>query len=446
MDRRRFLVGSSALLGVPAVSSLASAGGAQDSVADPALRDPNDTAHREAPPDAAQRVTSDASRLVIPNGEILPHRVVNGVKVFHLVAEEFDHEIAPGLIIRAWGFNGRTPGPVIEATEGDRVRIYVTNHLPEPTATHWHGLFVPSGMDGVSGLSQPPIPTGRTFRYELEMRRAGTFMYHSHYDEMTQIALGAVGMFIVHPRRASGPRVDRDFVLMLHEWSIHPGTRRPDALAMNDFNVLTLNGKAYPATAPLIARRGERVRIRFGNLGPMDHHPIHLHGYAFEITATDGGPVPPGARWRETTVLVPVGSTRDVEFVANEVGDWALHCHMTHHVMNQMGHEQPTMIGADTRAADAIVARTVPGYMSMGQAGMGAMGAMDMPLPRNAISMRSAPGPHGTIDMGGMFTVFKVRDDLRGYDDPGWFEPPPGTLARLATGEELREDGIDADG
>jgi hypothetical protein len=215
---------------------------------------------------------------------------------------------------------------------------------------------------------------------------------------------------------------------------------------MNDFNVLTLNGKAYPATAPLIARRGERVRIRFGNLGPMDHHPIHLHGYAFEITATDGGPVPPGARWRETTVLVPVGSTRDVEFVANEVGDWALHCHMTHHVMNQMGHEQPTMIGADTRAADAIVARTVPGYMSMGQAGMGAMGAMDMPLPRNAISMRSAPGPHGTIDMGGMFTVLKVRDDLRGYDDPGWFEPPPGTLARLATGEELREDGIDADG
>lgn len=439
MDRRRFLVGSSALLGASAVSHGASPphAGSQDTPSDP---DARDTTLR----DPAQRVGgAEASRLVVPNGTLLPHRVVDGVKVFHLVAEEFDHEIAPGLVIRAWGFNGQTPGPVLEATEGDRVRIYVTNRLPEPTATHWHGLFVPSGMDGVSGLSQPPIEPGKTFRYDLEMRRAGTFMYHSHYDEMTQIALGAVGMFIVHPRRPTGPRVDRDFVLMLHEWSIHPGTRRANALAMNDFNVLTFNGKSYPATSPLVVRRGERVRFRFGNLGPMDHHPIHLHGYAFEVTATDGGPVPPSARWRETTVLVPVGSTRDVEFVANEPGDWAMHCHMTHHVMNQMGHEVPMMVGADTRSADAIIARTVPAYMSMGQRGMGDMGAMDMPLPSNSISMRSAPGPHGAIDMGGMFTVLKVREGLTSYDDPGWWVPPAGTLAREASAEELSRDGVD---
>ncbi|MBX7195970.1 MAG: copper oxidase [Sandaracinaceae bacterium] len=431
MDRRRFLVGSSALLGSSAVAT----GAASQARPSP---------EAEAIAEPAQRVPTGApSPLIVPNGAILPHRVVDGVKVFHLVAEEFDHEIASGLVIRAWGFNGRTPGPVIEAVEGDRVRIYVTNRLPEPTVTHWHGLFVPTGMDGVSGLTQPPIEPGRTFRYELEMRRAGTFMYHSHYDEMTQIALGAVGMFIVHPRRPIGPRIDRDFVLMLHEWSIHPGTRRPNALAMNDFNVLTLNGKAYPATAPLVARRGERVRIRLGNLGPMDHHPIHLHGYAFEITATDGGPIAPSARWRETTVLVPVGSTRDVELVATEVGDWAMHCHMTHHIMNQMGHDTPTTIGADTRAADALIARTVPDYMSMGQRGMGDMAAMQMPLPDNAISMRSAPGPHGTIDMGGMFTVLKVREELESYDDPGWWEPPPGTLAREATEDELRADGVD---
>jgi len=433
MDRRRFLIGTSAALGTTAVGTTGSA----QRVATPGV--PTDAATTDR---SAQRVPSP-SALVVPNGVILPHRVVDGVKVFHLIAEEFDHEIAPGLTVRVWGFNGRTPGPVIEATEGDRIRIYVTNRLPEPTATHWHGLFVPSGMDGVSGLTQPPIEPGATFRYELEMNRPGTFMYHSHYDEMTQIALGAVGMFIVHPRRPSGPRVDRDFVLMLHEWSIHPGTRRPDPLAMNDFNVLTLNGKAYPATAPLVASRGERVRIRLGNLGPMDHHPIHLHGYAFEVTATDGGPVPASARWKETTVLVPVGSTRDVEFVADALGDWAMHCHMTHNVMNQMGHEIPTMIGADTQRADAVIARTVPGYMSMGQTGMGAMSAMQMPLPDNSISMVSSPGPHGSIDMGGMFTVLKVREALTSHDDPGWWQPPDGTLARVATVEELTADGIE---
>ena len=140
MDRRRFLVGSSALLGVPAVSGLAGASRAASQAHPPAPASSHG-GEDERPDDAAQQVSPEASRLVVPNGALLPHRVVNGVKVFHLVAEEFDHEIAPGLVIRAWGFNGRTPGPVIEAVEGERVRIYVTNRLPEPTVTHWHGLF-----------------------------------------------------------------------------------------------------------------------------------------------------------------------------------------------------------------------------------------------------------------------------------------------------------------
>jgi hypothetical protein len=135
---------------------------------------------------------------------------------------------------------------------------------------------------------------------------------------------------------------------MLSEWKIVPGAKRPDPNEMTDFNVLTMNAKAYPGTAPLVCRKGERVRIRFGNLSAMDHHPIHLHGYYFKVVATDGGALPVAAQWPETTVLVPVGSTRDVEFVADEPGDWAMHCHMTHHVMNQMGHELPNMIGVDT--------------------------------------------------------------------------------------------------
>src|SRR5262249_37986369 len=159
---------------------------------------------------------------------------------------------------------------------------------------------------------------------------------------------GMMGMIVVHPKappRSQSARVDRDYVLMTHEWRIEPGTRRPDPNAMLDFNVLTFNSKCYPATEPLLVGRGERVRIRLGNLSAMDHHPIHLHGHSFKVTATDGGAIPEAGQWPETAVLVPVGSTRTIEFVADALGDWALHCHMTHHVMNQMGHARPSMVG-----------------------------------------------------------------------------------------------------
>jgi manganese oxidase len=264
---------------------------------------------------------------------------------------------------------------------------------------------------------------------------------------MTQIALGMTGMIVVHPKRPpplpSGVRRVRDYALMLHEWKIVPGARRPDPLAMNDFNQLAFNGKSFPATAPLVAERGDLVRIRIGNLGPMDHHPIHLHGYAFHVVGTDGGTVPAAARWPETTVVVPVGSVRVVEFVADRLGDWPLHCHMTHHVMNQMGHDVPNMIGADVRGIDASIERLAPGFMTMGHDGMGEMSAMGMPLPKNSISMVATPGPFGAIDMGGMFTILKVRDRLDGDGDPGWYQHPAGTVATEATAADLARDGID---
>ena len=378
--------------------------------------------------------------VVMPNGATLPFEKKGGVKVFHLTAEPVQHEIAPGLTIEAWGYNGMTPGPLIECVEGDKVRIYVTNKLPEATTVHWHGVFLPNGMDGVAGLTQKAIPVGKTFRYEFTMQKAGTFMYHPHFDEMTQIALGMVGMIVVHPRRRRDSGVTRDYSLMAHEWMIPIGAKRPDPLAMNEFNVLTFNSKAFPATEPLVAEVGDRVRIRLGNLGPMDHHPIHLHGYSFEVTQTDGGPVPARARWPETTVLVGVGQTRDIEFVADTPGDWAIHCHMTHHVMNQMGHDAPNLIGADTRGLDAKVGRVVPGYMTMGATGMGDMHKME--LPDNSISMVGGEGPFGLIDMGGMFTVVKVRKKLSGDTDPGWFEHPAGTVAEEASADELARDGI----
>jgi FtsP/CotA-like multicopper oxidase with cupredoxin domain len=382
------------------------------------------------------------SRVAVPNGSVLAWAQRDGVKVFHLRAEPVKHQIAPGLDIEAWGYNGTTPGPVIEATEGDRVRIYVTNKLPEVTSVHWHGVLVPPGMDGVAGLTQAPIKPGKTFRYEFVFDRAGTFMYHPHADEMTQIALGMMGMIVVHPKGPPPAKRVRDYALMLHEWKIPIGTRRPDPLAMNDFNQLTFNSKSFPATAPLVAETGDLVRLRLGNLGPMDHHPIHLHGHHFTVVATDGGAIPPAARIPETTVLVPVGTTRTVEFVARAAGDWALHCHMTHHAMNQMGHDAANLIGADVGGLDARLGRVAPGYMTMGQSGMHEMAEMQMPQPTNSISMLGAKGPHGVIEMGGMFTILKIRDKLAGDADPGWYTAPPSTIATEATADELRRDGI----
>jgi FtsP/CotA-like multicopper oxidase with cupredoxin domain len=385
----------------------------------------------------------DYQPVITPNGAALPWKVVDGVKVYHLTAEEVWHEFAPGLKARCWGYNGRVHGPTLEAMEGDRVRVYVTNKLPAPTTVHWHGVYLPNGMDGVGGMNQRVIRPGETFKYEWTWRQHGTFMYHSHHDEMTQMAMGLLGMIVVHPRKpSSGYRVDRDFAILLSEWKIVPGTSRPDPNEMIDFNVLTMTARAFPGTESLVARVGDRVRIRLGNLSAMDHHPIHLHGHFFKIVATDGGQIPVSAQWPETTVLVPVGSTRDVEFVASAPGDWAMHCHMTHHVMNQMGHNIPNMIGMDPTGLDERIRSLLPGYMTMGHEGMHDMGEMGMSWPANSIPMVGARGPFDYITMGGMFTIVKIREKLQTYDDPGWYEYPKGTVAEAASPEELRRDGI----
>jgi hypothetical protein len=296
-------------------------------------------------------------------------------------------------------------------------------------------------MDGVGGLTQRAIPPGETFKYEFTLWQHGTFMYHSHHDEMTQMALGLTGMIVIHPREPKGPPVDRDFVYLLSEWKIVPGTMRPDPNEMTDFNVLSLNGKVFPGTAPMIIKRGDRVRIRIGNLSAMDHHSIHFHGHSWWITETDGGVIPESARWPEVTVLVPVGSTRTVEWLANNPGDWSFHCHMSHHVMNQMGHNLPNLIGVNTDGFDKRTKKVVPGYMTMGAAGMAEMGEMGMKVPRNSLPMIGGKGPHDYITMGGMFTTIKIRDHLESYEkDPGWYEKPPGTLAETASADEMKRD------
>jgi FtsP/CotA-like multicopper oxidase with cupredoxin domain len=377
-----------------------------------------------------------------PNGATLPFRIVDGVKVFHLIAEPIDHEVVDGLTIKAWGYNGRTPGPVIEAVQGDRVRIYVTNRLPVHTSVHWHAIILPNGMDGVGNITQPTIKSGETFRYEFTFPDHGTFMYHPHVDNMTQEGMGMHGIIVIHPREPEGLLPDRDFAIMLHEWFIDVGTSRPNPLEMTDFNVLTMNGRAHPGTYPLVAQLGDRVRIRFGNLSAMDHHPIHLHGYAFKVTETDGGPIPKEAQWPETTVLVHVGSTRTVEFEADNPGDWIMHCHMTHHTMLQMGHGFPNMVGVEMCDLDKKMKRLLPGYMTMGQRGMMPMRSMDMPVPENSVPMLGLRGQFGPTVVGSMATVLKVREQTDGYKDPGWYNFPDGTVARKAHPRELHADVI----
>ena len=432
ITRRSFFEKAAVAVGVTALGSVART--AESQQAEEATVSPNQS-YQPGQPDR------DYTPVITPNGTTLPFRIVDETKVFHLIAEEVkNHEFAPGLKAHCWGFNGQVHGPTIEAVEGDHVRIYVTNRLPEPTSIHWHGVLVPSGMDGVGGLSQIPIDTGETFKYEFTLRQHGTFMYHSHYDEMTQQALGMMGMFVIHPRQPSEPRPDRDFALLLSEWRVDPGTMRPNSIEMTDFNVLTINAKAFPGTAPLVAKLGDKVRVRIGNLSAMDHHPIHIHGFNWKVVETDGGQVPESAQIPETTVLIHVGSTRTVEFVANNPGDWAMHCHMSHHVMNQMGHDFPNMIGVEKGNLDKKVRKFLSGYMTMGQTGMGEMGDMGMYVPRNSVPMVGAPGKHGYIDMGGMFTIVKVRENLTSYDDPGWYDDPPGTQASLASNEAMQRD------
>ena len=228
--------------------------------------------------------------------------------------------------------------------------------------------------------------------------------------------------------------------MMLSEWKIEVGARRPDPNEISDFNVFTMNGRSFPGTQALVAKVGERVRIRFGNLSTMSHHAIHLHGYNFKIIATDGGDVPETAQWPETTVHLPTGSTRTIEFGANAPGDWVMHCHMLHHVMTQMGHSFGNLIGINTDGLNTKMRSLVPGFMTMGQTGMGEMG---MPVPPNSLPMVGGPGQHGYITMGGMFNILKVREQLPSDGtEPGWYPSPPGTLADAATDDDLRRDGV----
>lgn len=421
MFSRRNFIGSAALLaGASAVSGRVQAAAIPEApTMDKATMQP--PLHPVSGPDYRPVVTL--------NGWSLPWRLNGDWKEFHLVAEPVEREFAPGMTAHLWGYNGQAPGPTIEAVEGDKVRIFVTNKLPEHTTVHWHGMILPNGMDGVGGLTQPHIKPGKTFVYEFELGHSGTFMYHPHSDEMVQMAMGMMGMFIVHPRDPSFRPVDRDFVFIMSSYLIDPGTYLPKVNEMTDFNMWTWNSRVFPGIDSLPVRLGDKVRVRVGNL-TMTNHPIHLHGHSFAVSGTDGGWVPETAQWPEVSIDIPVGAMRAFEVVADNPGDWAFHCHKSHHTMNAMGHDMRNLIGVSKKDLAKAVGRLAPDAMVMGSTGM-AMGEMEMPAPDNTLPMMTGTGQFGPIEMGGMFSVMKIREGLArdDYSDPGPYKHPAGTVA-----------------
>jgi len=213
-------------------------------------------------------------------------------------------------------------------------------------------------------------------------------------------------------------------------YDIDPGTYLPKVSEMTDFNMWTWNSRVFPGIDHIVAGKGDKVRIRFGNL-TMTNHPIHMHGHDFKVSCTDGGWVPEAAAWPEVTVDCAVGQMRAFDFVADKPGDWAIHCHKSHHTMNAMGHDVRNFVGTKKKDLVKSVRKLVPDYMPMGNAGMADMGEMEMPLPDNTLPMMTGFAQFGALEMGGMFSVVKVREGLASgdYKDPGWFKHPQGTVA-----------------
>ncbi len=267
-------------------------------------------------------------------GQPLEYHLQDGVKVFELTVKAVHWEILDGVTVTAYTYNGTVPGPMIRVVEGDQVRVVVRNELPVPTTIHWHGVEVPNAMDGVPGVTQEPIQPGETFTYEFTARPVGTFMYHSHYEGDIQVMAGLYAPFIIDPQESevNPPAVDK--VLMISEWLVRHGqTFAAMPMSGMEPNYFTINGKAFPATETITVKRGDLVRLRFIAVGQFIH-PMHLHGFPFEIVATDGHPVPEGARLIKDTVSIAPGERYDIEFIATETGQWMLHCHILHHTTN----------------------------------------------------------------------------------------------------------------
>ncbi|HCO25036.1 MAG: copper oxidase [Gimesia sp.] len=374
-------------------------------------------------------------------------KIVNGAREFHLHAMPVRREVLPGIWMDAYGFNGQFPGPVLEMYQGERIRIVFRNDLPEPTTLHSHGLELPISFDGIPAVTQDLVKPGHTFVYEYDVHQEGSYFLHPHVA--MQEAIGMVVPFIIHPKVAYEPTVDRDFVLMTQQFAMLPNAHIPNTMSM-DWNFLTINGRCGPYTTPLVCKLGERIRIRFLNFSTLHQHPMHLHGHTFWVTGTEGGRIPEPAWIPGNTVIVGVAQSRDVELIANNPGDWVLHCHMFHHMMNHM----VSQVGPIIRQKKDDPGFKVPGYPQM-MKGMSDMKVLpegeelpfdDYSMPMTTEDMRKINGRREVQGMRegwfkgvkGLFTVMRVLpphlyDKVMNTDEPippnssTPLNPPPGS-------------------
>ena len=316
---------------VPAASSTPPTGGGS---ATPAAGATGGTmgAHDTARPPATSAAQADAMDAMHEKGikafpaktagkgnQLLAPRVEGGVKIYDLTAKVVQWEVEPGRMVEAWTYNGVVPAPQIRVREGDRVRIVLKNELPESTAIHFHGLELPNDQDGVPFITQPPVKSGQSYTYEFTVPNAGSHMYHSHHNSTKQVSLGLLGAFVVEPKdRSHEPKVDVDYVMILNDGA----------------HGYTFNGKSFPATEPVVAKLGQKVRIRYMNEGMMIH-PMHLHGMHQTVIAKDGWPLP--APYRCDTLNIAPGERYDVVVNCTNPGTWAFHCHILPHAESDRG-------------------------------------------------------------------------------------------------------------
>ena len=251
--------------------------------------------------------------------QLLAPRVEKGVKVYELTAREIDWETEPGKTVKAWAYNDQVPGPQIRVREGERVRIVLKNELPESTSIHFHGLEIPNDQDGVPFITQPPVKPGDSYTYEFVAPNSGSHMYHSHHNSAKQVGMGMLGAFIVEPKQKRAiEKVDVDYVMILND----------------GYHGYTLNGKSFPATEPITAKAGQKVRIRYMNEGMMIH-PMHLHGMHMTVIDKDGWPQP--QPWKCDTLNIAPGERWDVIVNCTNPGTWAFHCHILPHAESEHG-------------------------------------------------------------------------------------------------------------
>ena len=327
-SRRDFLrKGAAAAIALPAVASLAAC--TEGKATPPATTQAAAAAPPPEPTAQQKAATMDAmhekgvkafpAKTEGKGNQVLRPRLEGGVKVYELTAEEIEWEVEPGRRVKAWAYNGQVPGPQIRVRQGDRVRVVLVNKLSQSTAIHFHGLELPNGMDGVPFITQPPVKPGESYTYEFTVPNAGSHMYHSHHNAAKQVGLGLLGAFIIEPRAPRAvEKVDQDYVMILND----------------GFHGYTLNGKGFPATEPIVAKLGQKVRIRFMNEGMMIH-PMHLHGMHMTVIDKDGWPQP--APWKCDTLNIAPGERWDVVVNCNNPGTWAFHCHILPHAEGRDG-------------------------------------------------------------------------------------------------------------